>query len=144
MMMKIINDVRYWILENNPENSPVYENTKDSDGDSTSGKKVGELRDGELFLDNAEEPKEKKKTVKKPRQPKKDTETTEDKKLKTKGRKPMISQTVFEGTKKKPEDQLEFSCHQTLDFELDEKYTSELTEEEYNGGNTTPKLRVNK
>ena len=59
MMMKIINDVRYWILENNPENSPVYENTKDSDGDSTSGKKVGELRDGELFLDNAEEPKEK-------------------------------------------------------------------------------------
>ena len=144
MMMKIINDVRYWILENNPENSPVYENTKDSDGDSTSGKKVGELRDGELFLDNAEEPKEKKKTVKKPRQPKKDTETTEDKKLKTKGRKPMISHTVFEGTKKKPEDQLEFSCHQTLDFELDEKYTSELTEEEYNGGNTTPKLRVNK
>ena len=142
MIMKIINDVRYWILEDSQENSPVYENTKDGDGDSTSGKKIGELRNGELFLDNAEGPKEKKKTIKKVRQPKKETSATEDKQ-KTKGRKPMISQTVFDGKIEVPEDPVEFSCQKALKIDLDKKYT-ELREEEYKGGNTTPKLKVNK
>ena len=144
MTMKIINDVRYWILDSDLNNGFIYENTTDDNGDSTNGMKVGELKHGVLFLDTIE-PIKTKKTVKNPRKANPEKPKKVEKETKMKGRKPMITETMLEGTIDIPTSYDEFSLKE--DFTIDKIYTSELTEEIYSNHEnrtiTNPKIKIN-
>ena len=140
--MKVINDVRYWILYSDLNNGFIYENTTDDNGDSTNGMKVGELKHGVLFLDIIE-PIKTKKTVKNPRKAKPDKPKKVEKETKMKGRKPMITETILEGTIDVATAYDEFSLKE--DFTIDKIYTSELNEEIYcnHENRSITKIKIN-
>jgi len=50
--MFIREGTRYWCKDIDEKNGVVFENGKDTDGDSAPGKQVGTLKDGELIIDN--------------------------------------------------------------------------------------------
>ena len=147
MTMKVINDVRYWILDSDLNNGFIYENTTDDNGDSTNGMKVGELKHGVLFLDiNIIEPIIKtktKKTVKNPRKANPEKPKKVEKETKMKGRKPMITETILEGTIDIPTAYDEFSLKE--DFTIEQIYTSELNEEIYSNheNRSMTKIKIN-
>ena len=49
--MVVFEGIKYWCGDENEKNGYVFENTKNDEGDSAPGKKVGELKDGVLKLD---------------------------------------------------------------------------------------------